>query len=226
MGSYLSTRLINNEKQRKFKMPSVSIVDQNNKKVKDVELPSVFSSEIRPHLLHAAVVNQLANRRAGTAATKNKALVSGGGKKPFKQKGTGRARAGSNRSPLWRHGGTVFGPAPRDYSYSMPKKAKRTSLIDAVASKVSDNRLILIDSLELAEPKTKLMSSMLENLGVQENALILIKGENKNLRLAARNIPSVKVLKMDNINVYDLLKYRYLITTQEALNAIQEAYGK
>jgi large subunit ribosomal protein L4 len=108
----------------------------------------------------------------------------------------------------------------------MPKKAKRTSLIDAVASKVSDNRLILIDSLELAEPKTKLMSSMLENLGVQENALVLIKGENKNLRLAARNIPSVKVLKMDNINVYDLLKYRYLITTQEALNAIQEAYGK
>src|SRR5512146_932435 len=109
-------------------MPSVVMVDQNNNKVKDVDLPGLFSSEIRPHLVHSAVVNQLANRRAGTAATKNKALVSGGGKKPFKQKGTGRARAGSSRSPLWRHGGTVFGPMPRDYSYSMPKKAKRAAL--------------------------------------------------------------------------------------------------
>lgn len=207
-------------------MPSVSMVDQNNKKVKDVELPSMFSAEVRPHLVHAAVVNQLANRRAGTAATKNKALVSGGGKKPFKQKGTGRARAGSSRSPLWRHGGTIFGPAPRDYSYALPKKARRAALVDAIASKVADSRLILVDSLELTEPKTKLVSSMLENLGVQENALVLITAENKNLRLAARNIPSVKVLKMDNINVYDLLKYRYLITTQDALNAMQEVYGK
>lgn len=207
-------------------MPSVSMVDQNNKKVKDVELPSMFSAEVRPHLMHAAVINQLANRRAGTAATKNKALVSGGGKKPFKQKGTGRARAGSNRSPLWRHGGTVFGPTPRDYSYALPKKARRAALVDAIASKVADNRLILVDSLELTEPKTKLVSSMLENLGVQENALVLITAGNKNLRLAARNIPSVKVLKMDNINVYDLLKYRYLITTQDALNAMQEVYGK
>lgn len=207
-------------------MPSVSMVDQNNKKVKDVELPSMFSGEVRPHLVHAAVVNQLANRRAGTAATKNKALVSGGGKKPFKQKGTGRARAGSNRSPLWRHGGTVFGPMPRDYSYALPKKAKRAALVDAVASKVADNKLVIVDSLELAEPKTKLVSSILQNLGVRENALLLITAENKNLRLAARNIPSVKVLKMDNINVYDVLKYRYLITTQDALNAMQEVYGK
>ncbi len=207
-------------------MPSVSMVDQNNKKVKDVELPNLFSAEVRPYLMHAAVVNQLANRRAGTAATKNKALVSGGGKKPFKQKGTGRARAGSNRSPLWRHGGTVFGPTPRDYSYALPKKAKRAALIDAITSKVAENRMILVNSLELAEPKTRLVSSMLENLGVQENALVLITGENKNLRLAARNIPSVKVLKMDNINVYDLLKYRYLITTQDSLNMMQEVYGK
>ncbi len=207
-------------------MPSVSMVDQNNKKVKDVELPSIFSSEVRPYLLHAAVVNQLANRRAGTAATKNKALVSGGGKKPYKQKGTGRARAGSNRSPLWRHGGTIFGPTPRDYSYSLTKKTKRASLIDALASKISEKRLILVDSLQLAEPKTKLMTLMLEHLGVNEKALFLIAGENRNLQLAARNIPSIKVLKMVNINVYDLLKYQYLITTQDALNAMQEAYGK
>ena len=207
-------------------MPSVSMVDQSNKKVKEVEIPSLFSAEVRPHLMHAAVVNQLANRRAGTAATKNKALVSGGGKKPFKQKGTGRARAGSNRSPLWRHGGTIFGPMPRDYSYALPKKAKRAALVDAIASKITENKLILMESLEMAEPKTKLVSSMLENLGVQETALVLITAENKNLRLAARNIPSVKVLRMNNINVYDVLKYRYLITTQDALNTMQEVYGK
>lgn len=207
-------------------MPSVVMVDQNNKKIKEVELSGVFTSEVRTHLLHSAVVNHLANKRAGTASTKNKALVSGGGKKPWKQKGTGRARAGSSRSPLWRHGGTCFGPMPRDYSYSLPKKAKRAALVDAIASKVAENKLIVIDNLNLAEPKTKLMSALLENLGVQENALVLIKDENKNLTLAARNIPTVKVLRMGNINVYDVLKYRYLLTTQDALTVMQEVYGK
>lgn len=207
-------------------MPSIVMVDQNNKKVRDVELPALFSAEVRPHVVHAAVLNQLANRRAGTASTKNKALVSGGGKKPWKQKGTGRARAGSSRSPLWRHGGTAFGPMPRDYSYALPKKAKRAALMDAIASKVADNRMILVEKLELSEPKTRLVSTLLETLGVQENALVLIKAENKNLALAARNIPSVKVLRMDNINVYDVLKYRYLITTQDAFGVLQEAYGK
>ncbi len=207
-------------------MPSVVMVDQNNKKVKDVDLPSLFSTEVRPYLVHSAVVNQLANKRAGTAATKNKALVSGGGKKPFKQKGTGRARAGSSRSPLWRHGGTVFGPMPREYSYALPKKAKRAALVDAFASKVSDNRLILVDSLDLADSKTKLMTQLLKTLGVQETALVLVKSDNKNVALAARNIPSVKVLRIENVNVYDLLKYRYLITTQDVLSAMQEVYGK
>jgi len=207
-------------------MPSVVMVDQNNKKVKDVELPGVFSTEVRSHLVHAAVVNQLANRRAGTAATKNKALVSGGGKKPWKQKGTGRARAGSSRSPLWRHGGAVFGPMPRDYSYSLPKKAKRAALVEALASKINENKLILVDSLDLAEPRTKLVSSLLTNLGVQESVLVLINAENKNLALAARNIPTVKVLRLANINVYDVLKYRNLITTQDALDALQKEYGK
>jgi large subunit ribosomal protein L4 len=207
-------------------MPSVAMVDQNNKKVKDVELPALFSTEVRTHLVHSAVVSQLANKRAGTAATKNKALVSGGGKKPWKQKGTGRARAGSSRSPLWRHGGTCFGPMPRDYSSALPKKVKRAALVDAIISKVNENRLLLIDSLVLAEPKTKVVSALLETLGVQENALIVIKAENKNLMLATRNIPSVKVLRMDNINIYDVLKYRYLITTQDALTALQEVYGK
>jgi large subunit ribosomal protein L4 len=120
----------------------------------------------------------------------------------------------------------VFGPTPRDYSYALPKPAKRAALVDALSSKVNDNRLILVDSLALSEPKTKNVMTLLGALGVQENALVLINGENKNLTLAARNIPSVKVLRMDNLNVYDLIKYRYLITTQDALNAMQEVYGK
>jgi large subunit ribosomal protein L4 len=207
-------------------MASVSMVDMSNKKVKDVELPAVFGAEVKSHLLHSAVVNQLANRRAGTAATKTKGLVSGGGKKPFKQKGTGRARAGSSRSPLWRHGGTVFGPQPRDYSYSMPKKEKRAALAAALSSKVNENRMILLDKLELAGPRTKQMTDLLKALGVAESALVLIAGENKNVALASRNMPNVKVLRMENINVYDLLKYRFLITTQEAMKTMQEVYGK
>jgi len=207
-------------------MASVAMVDMSNKKVKDVELPSLFGSEVKAHLLHSAVVNQLANRRAGTASTKNKAMVSGGGKKPWKQKGTGRARAGSSRSPLWRHGGTVFGPMPRDYSYDMPKKEKRGAIVSALAAKVSENRMIVLDKIELADPKTKDLSGMLETLGVTESALVLLAGENKNVALASRNIPHVKVLRLNNINVYDLLKYRYLITTQDALTAMQEVYGK
>jgi large subunit ribosomal protein L4 len=202
------------------------MVDMSNKKVKDVELPNLFGVEVKSHLLHSAVVNQLANRRAGTAATKTKGLVSGGGKKPFKQKGTGRARAGSTRSPLWRHGGTVFGPTPRDYSYSMPKKEKRAALAAALSSKVNDNRMVLLDKLELAGPRTKQMAGLLKALGVAESALVLITAENKNVALASRNMPNVKVLRMENINVYDLLKYRYLITTQDALTTMQEVYGK
>lgn len=207
-------------------MASLSMVDMSNKKVKDVELPALFAKDVKAHLLHSAVVNQLANRRAGTAATKNKAMVSGGGKKPWKQKGTGRARAGSNRSPLWRHGGTVFGPTPRDYSYNLPKKEKRAALLMALSSKVNDSRMILLDKLELAEPKSKQMATLLATLGVSESALVVIAGENKNVTLASRNIPSVKVIRMQNINVYDLLKYRFLITTQDTLAAMQEVYGK
>jgi large subunit ribosomal protein L4 len=202
------------------------MVDMNNKKLKEMELPALFGAEVKTHLLHTAVVNQLANKRAGTACTKTKGLVSGGGKKPWKQKGTGRARAGSSRSPLWRHGGTVFGPMPRDYSYTIPKKEKRAALASALAAKVSENRLIVLDKIMLAEPKTGQMSSLLKNLGVAENALVLLGAENKNVALASRNMPSVKVLRMENINVYDLLKYRYLITTGDVLTALAEVHGK
>jgi large subunit ribosomal protein L4 len=202
------------------------MVDMNNKKLKEMELPALFGAEVKTHLLHTAVVNQLANKRAGTACTKTKGLVSGGGKKPWKQKGTGRARAGSSRSPLWRHGGTVFGPMPRDYSYTIPKKEKRAALASALAAKVSENRLIVLDKIMLAEPKTGQMSSLLKNLGVAENVLVLLGAENKNVALASRNMPSVKVLRMENINVYDLLKYRYLITTGDVLTALAEVHGK
>jgi large subunit ribosomal protein L4 len=202
------------------------MVDMNNKKLKEMELPALFGAEVKTHLLHTAVVNQLANKRAGTACTKTKGLVSGGGKKPWKQKGTGRARAGSSRSPLWRHGGTVFGPMPRDYSYTIPKKEKRAALASALAAKVSENRLIVLDKIMLAEPKTGQMWSLLKNLGVAENALVLLGAENKNVALASRNMPSVKVLRMENINVYDLLKYRYLITTGDVLTALAEVHGK
>ncbi len=207
-------------------MPSVAMVDMNNKKLKDMELPALFGAEVKKHLLHTAVVNQLANRRAGTAATKTKGLVSGGGKKPFKQKGTGRARAGSSRSPLWRHGGTVFGPMPRDYSYTIPKKEKRAALSAALSAKVAENRLIVLDQIMLAEPKTSGMSLLLKNLGVAENALVVLGAENRNVALASRNIPSVKVLRIENINVYDLLKYRYLITTGDVLTTLAEVHGK
>lgn len=207
-------------------MASVAVVDMSNNKVKDVELPPLFGSDVNSHLLHSAVVNQLANKRAGTASTKTKGLVSGGGKKPWKQKGTGRARAGSSRSPLWRHGGTVFGPMPRDYSYSIPKKEKRAALAAALTAKVGENRLIILDKLSLAEPKTKQMAELLQKLGVSESALVLIASANRNVALASRNVPNVKVLRMENINVYDLLKYRYLVTTQDAISAMQEVYGK
>ncbi len=207
-------------------MASVAVVDMSNNKVKDVELPPLFGSDVNSHLLYSAVVNQLANKRAGTASTKTKGLVSGGGKKPWKQKGTGRARAGSSRSPLWRHGGTVFGPMPRDYSYSIPKKEKRAALAAALTAKVGENRLIILDKLSLAEPKTKQMAELLQKLGVSESALVLIASANRNVALASRNVPNVKVLRMENINVYDLLKYRYLITTQDAISAMQEVYGK
>jgi large subunit ribosomal protein L4 len=207
-------------------MASVAIVDMNNKKVKDVELPALFSVAVKPHLLHTAVVNQLANKRAGTAATKTKGLVSGGGAKPWKQKGTGRARAGSNRSPLWRHGGTVFGPKPRDYSYSIPKKERRAAIASALSAKAVESRLIVLDKLELAEPKTKQMASLLATLGVSESALVLLPAANPTVTLAARNLPAVKVLRMENINVYDLLRYRYLVTTGDALTALQEVFGK
>lgn len=180
----------------------------------------IFGAESRPHLLHQVVTMQLRRRRAGTASTKTKGLVRGGGKKPWRQKGTGRARAGSIRSPLWVGGGTTFGPQSRDYSYRLPKKARREALLSALSLKNREGKIIVLDKLELAEVKTKLVRKMLEGLQVG-NALIVIPQADEKVELAARNLPTVKVLRVEGINVRDLLRYEHLILTENSLRALE-----
>ena len=182
---------------------------------------AVFGAKPRAHLLHQTVVMQLANRRAGTAATKSKGFVRGGGKKPWRQKGTGRARAGSIRSPIWVGGGTTFGPQPRDYSYRLPRTARREALLSALSLKHRDGRIIVVDKFELEEAKTKLMVRALAELKV-ESAVIVISQADANIERSARNLPKIKVLRVDGINVYDLLRYDHLILTQEALQRLEE----
>jgi large subunit ribosomal protein L4 len=181
----------------------------------------IFGAALRPHLLHQAVVMQLNNRRAGTAATKSKGFVRGGGKKPWRQKGTGRARAGSIRSPIWVGGGTIFGPQPRDYSYRMPKKARREALLSALSLKHKEGKIIVLVALEIAEVKTKLMRQMLEELQVKSALIVLPEGDEK-VALSVRNLPKVKALRVEGLNVYDLLRYEHLIMTEQALRLIEE----
>lgn len=181
----------------------------------------IFGVKTRPHLVHAAIVMQLANRRGGNAATKSKGFVRGGGKKPWRQKGTGRARAGSIRSPLWVGGGTIFGPQPRDYSYRMPKKARREALLSALSLKNHDGKIVVIDKLELAEAKTKLMAGALAELKVS-SALIVIPNSDERIERSARNLPNVKVLRVEGLNVYDLIRYEHLVLTEAALRRLEE----
>ena len=181
----------------------------------------IFSLKASPHLLHQTVVMQLANRRAGTAATKSKGFVRGGGKKPWRQKGTGRARSGSIRSPIWVGGGTTFCPQPRDYSYRLPRTARREALLSALSVKNRDGKIIVVDKFELEEAKTKLMVSALAELKV-ESALIVISQADAKIERSARNLPKVKVLRVDGLNVYDLLRYDHLVLTQEALQRLEE----
>jgi large subunit ribosomal protein L4 len=181
----------------------------------------IFGIKTRPHLLHQIVVMQLNNRRAGTAATKSKGLVRGGGKKPWRQKGTGRARAGSIRSPLWVGGGTIFGPQPRDYSFRMPRKARKEALLSALSLKNRDGKIIVVDKLELEEAKTKLMVKALAELKVT-SALIVISRPDATIERSSRNIPAVKVLRVEGLNVYDLVRYEHLILTEGALKLLEE----
>jgi large subunit ribosomal protein L4 len=181
----------------------------------------IFGIKTRPHLLHQAVVMQLANRRAGTAATKSKGFVRGGGKKPWRQKGTGRARSGSIRSPIWVGGGTTFGPTPRDYSYRLPRKARREALLSALSVKNRDGKIIVVDKLEPEQPKTKIMAKALADLNVQ-SVLIVIAQADERIERSARNLPKVKVLRVEGLNVYDLLRYEHLILTEGALKLLEE----
>ena len=180
----------------------------------------IFGVPIRRHLLHQAVLMQLSNRRSGTSATKTRGLVSGSGRKPWRQKGTGRARAGSVRSPIWLGGGTVFGPQPRDYSYRMPKKARREALLTALSLRVKEQKLIVVDKLEMEAIKTKAVLEALRALGVT-SALIVIPQASEKLERSARNLAAFKVLRVDGLNVYDILRYPHLILTQEALKVIE-----
>jgi large subunit ribosomal protein L4 len=185
---------------------------------------AVFGTTGNSALLHEAVTMQLANRRSGTASTKTRGLISGGGRKPWRQKGTGRARAGSTRSPLWRHGGTIFGPQPRDYSYKMPKKAWRKALTLAISDRALNGRMMVAESLELSEPKTRLAKQMLDGLGLK-HALIVLGEEDRNFYRAARNLAAHKVLSLDGLNVYDVLNYDELLMTVKTARALEARFG-
>lgn len=180
----------------------------------------IFGVATRSPLLHQIIKMQQSNRRAGTASTKTRGLVRGGGKKPWRQKGTGRARAGSTRSPLWVGGGTTFGPQPRDYSYRLPKGARRQALLSALSLKKRDGKVIVVEKLELEQPKTKLMRRLLEGLQVK-SALLVIAQPDEAIERAARNLPAVRVLRVEGLNVYDLLRYEHLVLTEASLKVIE-----
>ena len=200
---------------------NVEVLDRNGSKISEIALKDeLFGGDVKEHLFYEVVKMQLANRRAGTASTKTKGNVSGGGIKPWKQKGTGRARSGSTRSPLWRHGGTVFGPHPRDYSYKLPKKVMKDALRNALALRIKEGRLKVIDSIELSEPRTKAALELLKRHNL-ENALIVIEGENRNLELAVRNLKDFQVQRTGGLNVYDILNYESLVMTRSALEKVE-----
>ena len=206
-------------------MANVSVYNIEGKEVGSIELnDAVFGVEVNEHLVHMAVVNQLANNRQGTQSAKTRSEVSGGGRKPWRQKGTGHARQGSTRAPQWTGGGIVFAPKPRDYSFKMNKKEKRIALLSALSSKVSENKIVVLDSFNLDEVKTKKFAEVMNNIKVS-NALFVIEGENKNVVLSGRNIPTVKVSATNEINTYDVLKYNTLVVTKAAVEKLEEVYA-
>lgn len=200
----------------------IQVLDNNGKKLKEISAPkAVFDTPVKEHLIYEAVVQHQANQRQGTAATKTRSMVRGGGRKPWRQKGTGRARVGSTRSPLWRSGGTTFGPQPRDYSLRMPKKAKRNALKSVLAAKLADEQLMVLDSLEMAEPRTKTGVQFLNNLKL-ESALLVDRHTNTNLILSVRNIPKVKAVDFNSLTVYDVLNHEHLVFSQRAFDSLME----
>jgi large subunit ribosomal protein L4 len=200
---------------------TLPVMSERREKIGEVQVPApLITGPVREALLHQMVLSQLASRRAGTAATKTKGFVSGGGKKPWRQKGTGRARAGSSRSPLWAGGGTIFGPQPRDYSYRLPKSARRAALRAAIAARHADNALVVVEQVALPEPKTKRMLEYLQGLGVETSVLVVLDREDEGIERAARNLPKVKVLLERGLNVYDILGRKTLVITRAALEQV------
>ena len=206
-------------------MANVNVYNIEGKEVGTIELnDAVFGVEVNEHLMHMAVVQQLANKRQGTQKAKTRSEVSGGGRKPWRQKGTGHARQGSTRAPQWTGGGVVFAPTPRDYSFKLNKKEKRAALKSALSSRVQDNKFIVIDEMNFGEIKTKNFQNMLNNLSVAK-ALVVIEEGNTNAVLSARNIADVKTAGTNTINVYDILKYNKVIATKAAVATIEEVYA-
>lgn len=207
-------------------MPKVDVYDIKGKKVSDIELAeSVFGIEPNENIVHAVLVNYLANQRQGTQSTKTRAEVRGGGRKPWRQKGTGRARQGSIRAPQWIKGGIALGPKPRSYKYTVNKKERRLAIKSILSSKVLEKELTVVDKLELKEIKTKSMVKALEALKVEGKTLIILPEGNKNVIMSARNIEGVKAIKANNINVFDLLKYNNLILPVDTVKKLEEVYA-
>ena len=206
-------------------MANVSVYNIEGKEVGSIELnDAVFGVEVNEHLVHMAVVSQLANNRQGTQKAKTRSEVSGGGRKPWRQKGTGHARQGSTRAPQWTGGGVVFAPVPRDYSFKMNKREKRAALKSALTSRVEENKFIVIDEINFEEAKTKNFANILKSLDVSK-ALVVLEDDNKNAELSARNIADIKTAKTNTINVYDILKYNTVITTKAVVAKIEEVYA-
>ena len=206
-------------------MLKVDVLDMKGKKVKDIELnENVFGVDVNDIVVHTALVNYLANQRQGTQSTKTRAEVRGGGRKPWRQKGTGRARQGSIRAPQWMKGGIALGPKPRSYKYAIPKKMRKLALKSVLTSKVEDKELIVVDKLELKEIKTKEMVKVLNNLSTKK-ALIVLSEKNLNVQASARNIENVKTTLVNTINVFDLLKYDNLVITEDAIKKLEEVYA-
>ncbi len=205
-------------------MPTVDVKNLANKKVGTVELrEDVFSVSVNPALLHEAVVHYLASQRRGTHATKTRGEVSGGGKKPWRQKGTGRARAGSTRSPLWRHGGTIQGPQPRDYSYPFPRKKLLGALRGALSTKLAEEKLLVVDQFELENHKTKALRAALDKLGVEKTLLIVEAGANANLERASRNLTGIKLVPTHTVHPYHVLAHDRILFSQAAVEKLQQA---
>lgn len=203
-------------------MPSVKIYDQEKNEVGQFDLaPEVFEVEVKPEILNLVVRAQRASARSGTHMTKNRALVRGGGKKPWRQKGTGRARVGSIRNPVWRGGGTVFGPQPRSYEFKVNKKVRRLALKMALSSRASGDKMLVVDKIELPEIKTKRFAEVANALDLKK-ALIVLPAQDDTVAMSARNIPGIKVLEADQLNVYDVLKYPQLVVLQGAVESLQE----